>query len=316
VLGIALAVCLAWPDRARADPTGAPAEDPAGAHALFAEARDLVAKGEIARACSKFEESYRLRAGIGTLFNLADCWERLGRSASAWAGFLDVAARAKRASETEREQVARERASALVPKLARLTIKVAPGERLPRIERNNVVVGPAMLDSPVPVDPGVHQINASAPGKLLWQRALTVEPGSQLVLEVPPLKDAPAAPRPAKRSAAHERPIVTREQSSPPLAQRTMGYVLGGVGIAAVGAGTFFGFRAMAKNDDALAKCPNSICATEEERAEHGRLVDDAHMNRALAYTSLALGVGALAGTTVLIVTTPREQRVLVAARW
>ena len=51
---------------------------------LFAEGGKLVADGDHTAACPKFEESFHLDPGIGTGFNLADCWEHIGRTASAF----------------------------------------------------------------------------------------------------------------------------------------------------------------------------------------------------------------------------------------
>src|SRR4051812_10257047 len=59
--------------------------------ALFDEARRLMADGKFAEACPKLEESQRMDPGIGILFNLGDCYEHLGRTASAWISFRDVA---------------------------------------------------------------------------------------------------------------------------------------------------------------------------------------------------------------------------------
>src|SRR5215212_4797523 len=101
---------------------GAP--NAAAARALFGEGRKLAAQGKYREACPKFEESLRLDPGMGTQFNLADCLEHTGRTATAWAQFLDVAAAARAAAQSERERVARERAAALEPKLSRLTIEV------------------------------------------------------------------------------------------------------------------------------------------------------------------------------------------------
>src|SRR6516165_8666630 len=80
------------------------AGDEAEARVLFFEARKLVAAGQYSSACPKFEESYRLDPGIGTNFNLADCYEHTGRIASAWARFLDVAASTRAAGQIEREK--------------------------------------------------------------------------------------------------------------------------------------------------------------------------------------------------------------------
>src|SRR5437763_3652209 len=126
-LGVAAALALATPP--------ARANDPVAAQALFDEAKKLIAAGSYAPACLKLEESQRLDPGIGTLFHLADCHQRIGKTASAWAEFLEVAAQAKTSQQTEREKVARERASALESKLPRVVVNVghaAPGLEIKR----------------------------------------------------------------------------------------------------------------------------------------------------------------------------------------
>ena len=97
-------------------PSGsARADDPAGAQALFSEAKKLMSAGKYAEACPKLEESQRIAPATGTKFNLGDCYEHVGRSASAWAAFLSVAASARNANQGAREKAARDRAKALEP---------------------------------------------------------------------------------------------------------------------------------------------------------------------------------------------------------
>jgi hypothetical protein len=81
-------------------------------------------QGLAAQACPKFEESQRLDPGVGTQFNLADCYERTGRLASAYTTFIDVAAATRQLGQFEREAVARERAKSIKPRLSRLVIVV------------------------------------------------------------------------------------------------------------------------------------------------------------------------------------------------
>src|SRR5688500_5437698 len=88
---------------------------------LFAEGRRLMARGDYDQACPKFAEAERLRHGVGTLLNLADCYERLGKTASASRVFLEAAAAAHAASDA-RVEIARDRARALEGRLLRLTI--------------------------------------------------------------------------------------------------------------------------------------------------------------------------------------------------
>ena len=118
--------------------------DGAAARSLFDEARVLLQQGKAAQACPKLEESQRLDPGMGTLFNLADCYERLGRTASAWAEFREAVSAAHNAGSLDREQAAKQRAAALEPKLSYLTIVPPPGNA-PAVTRDGSPVDAALL---------------------------------------------------------------------------------------------------------------------------------------------------------------------------
>src|SRR3954468_2190760 len=78
-------------------PSSALAQDAssqAAAQALFEQARKLMADGKFPEACPKLAESQRLDPGAGTLLNLGHCYEKSGRTASAWVTFKDAAAAA------------------------------------------------------------------------------------------------------------------------------------------------------------------------------------------------------------------------------
>ena len=101
---------------ARADDQGAIA------NALFNEGQALMKKKDYPAACAKFEGSLRIAQKVGTQFNLADCYERLGRTAAAWEGFQRVVAMTK--DDPRRNKAARDRVSALDGRLTRLVIQV------------------------------------------------------------------------------------------------------------------------------------------------------------------------------------------------
>src|SRR5277367_6013343 len=98
------------------------AGDPAAAQALFDEGNSLMSHNKFAEACAKFEESQRQDPGIGTLYHYADCEDRLGKSATAWAAFREVAAEARALGQTARALAADERVSAIKARLPRLLI--------------------------------------------------------------------------------------------------------------------------------------------------------------------------------------------------
>ena len=60
----------------------------ATAEALFTEGRALATSGKCAEAIPKFQASQKLDPGVGTLLNLAECYEQVGKTASAWAESL------------------------------------------------------------------------------------------------------------------------------------------------------------------------------------------------------------------------------------
>ena len=89
----------------------------AAAQALFDQGRNLMKDGKFDEACPKLEESQRLDPAIGTQFNLASCYEKAGKTASAWTLYLEVAAETRKLGQSQREEVARSRAKVLEAQL-------------------------------------------------------------------------------------------------------------------------------------------------------------------------------------------------------
>src|SRR5262245_8861552 len=90
--------------------------DRIAAETLFVEGRKLVEEGSVEAGCAKLAESQTLDPAVGTLVNLADCHERLGRLATAWREFREAAALAARKSDARREELAMSRAERIEPR--------------------------------------------------------------------------------------------------------------------------------------------------------------------------------------------------------
>jgi hypothetical protein len=184
-------------------PSAARAADPITAQALFDEAKQLMADGRYTAACPKFAESQQADPGLGTQFHLADCWQHVGRLASAWALFRDVESQAHARGELGRERVARDRAAALEPFLPKL--QIAPGDAQTvsglTIRRDGADIGREQWGVAVPIDPGPHAVAAYAPGKQPWGTGVEVPlDGKVVTVELPPLLNLPnasSAPAPA-----------------------------------------------------------------------------------------------------------------------
>ena len=127
VLASTLALLLSVGATARA--ADGPPPNPA-AVALFEEGRTLMKAGKYDEACPKFEQSVAMMRSVGALLNLADCYDKEGKTASAWAGFR-AAASAARDLHDPRDKVADARASALDSRVA-LRLRPSSCRRTPR----------------------------------------------------------------------------------------------------------------------------------------------------------------------------------------
>jgi tetratricopeptide (TPR) repeat protein len=299
VLGAACMLSAAAPTAAHAD-----ARDPAAAEALFDEARQLMKDGRYARACSLFEASQKLDPGVGTLLNLGDCLEKVGRVASAWVRFREAASAALSAGQTEREQIARARAAALDGKLARLVVRVAEGAGEPQITKDGVSMDRAAWGSAVPLDPGLHALEATMPGKKPWRRAITVpETPAVLTVDVPPLEDAAPPPPPIEPALAAPSLALT-PAPAPSEEKHGLGTQRGvAIGVGSVGAVALFlagGFALSARSvyEGARSHCTSAGCDPDGVRLGH-----DAGTSADVATVSVIVGGVALAAAAVLWLT-------------
>ena len=273
---------------------------------LFQEGRKLLDAGNAAAACPKFEESQRLDPGLGTLLNLADCYERTGRLASALSAFRSSEEQARRLGEKRRETAAADRARALEGRVPRVTITLAAGERPTGFEvrRNGAVVTALDYGRPIAVDPGATTIDASAPGHEPFHRELTVGASqSQQNVDVPMLAPS-AGTKPPPGNGDVLPPSRDTRRVDPGAGRRRLAYIIGGVGVAALGAGVGLGVKAKGDYDD--AGCTDGVCPDRESLQR----ADDARSLGNLGTVVGGVGVAALTAGVVLWLTAPSARTV------
>ncbi|MGC4092809.1 MAG: hypothetical protein QM756_33980 [Polyangiaceae bacterium] len=284
-----------WASSAAAQASGT---DRALAEQLFQSAQDLMRSERYAEACPKFAESQRLDPGTGTLLNLALCHEREGKLASAWTEYNDVITFAQRDQRPDRVQFAKERIAAIEPKLSRLTLQVAPDADVPglEIQLDGQTLGAAARGVATPADPGEHVVSAKAPGKLPWQSKLQLAANAATqTVTVPKLVDAPPgeAKPPTEAAAGHTGQT-----------QRVSGFALGGFGALGIGVGSYFGLRAISKNNQSNDEgcsgnmCPPAAAATRRSAQSAGTV----------STVAFIVGGAALAAGVVLVLSAPRGE--------
>lgn len=292
-LGLALAVIAG--SAVFVVPRGAAAQDAAAAEVLFEHGRALLTEGKIAEACPKLEESLRLDPGIGTMLYLGECWQRAGKTASAWLLFRGAEARAAKDNDP-RAKIAHDRAEMLTPLVSMLAVRVANDPAVPTVTvtRDGRPLEPAQWGVEIAIDPGDHVVRASAPGRRTWESKIVVGVNaSHLVVAVPPLEPSIAA------------------LGSPPVApdpdtgdvQRGLALGVGGLGLLGVGAGSYFGLSAIAKNNRADQHCTGLECD-----AEGVATGDDAKDHATVSTIAFVAGTALLVGGVVLFLTAPRAR--------
>lgn len=276
----------------------------AAAKTLFEQGQQQMEKQDYEAACASFKASNEAVARVGTLLNLAACYEKAGKLASAWGAYFDAISLGRRQNKPEYEEFAQKKKDELEPKLLKMTIVVPPEVKVEgmKITRDKQLVEPVAYGVPIAVDPGKHVIEATAPHKLPFRTEVTVDEDHKLVeAKIEKLADAPVAWPRSNQPQIVER-VVEVPSAWTPL--RIGGVVAGSLGIASVVVGSVLGLVANDKYQSALKNdCGGNPNACSAAGVVNGSTAHD------LANVATGLFVGGLvavaAGVTLFVVGAP-----------
>jgi hypothetical protein len=276
--------------------------------------------GRYATGCPALESSFRLDPRAGTLFTLADCDRKWGKTASALARFEEYLALYERMPAEERAK-GRERERATIATTERATLeRTVPllAVRLPndapagtRVWRDDVeLTGPA-LAAKVPVDPGEHRVRMETPDGRSVEQTISVEGGEErtLVVALPAAgaETAPVAPRPETALAAMA-PSATPHSSASSARPSHVGwaYATAGIGVASLAVAGITGGIALSQRSETSSVCNAAgVCVTERgvKAGNEARTMADVETG------ALVVGGVAVAAAIVLWLTEPRARR-------
>ena len=314
ILGAVAALALAASPAAAADPpaetttsttaTASTASTKEQVLSLYNQGKELLDAGKTAEACQAFESAKRLDfTAFNLILRLGDCYERLGKTASAYSQYQQAASVAAAAKDA-RQITAEERIAAVEPLLARLAVTLAPGAVGVVVRRNGEILGGEKLDGKAaPVDPGSYTFEATASGKKSWSTTREITPGASVIIDVPAL-EAIAVPAP--------RPVVPSPEPVSS-ARRTIGVALGSVGLVGLGVGAAFGIKALANLASSKA---DGHCDAESYCDDVGfQLRQDARDAGTISTVTLALGATAAVAGAILWLTAPAGPKAPARAR-
>jgi hypothetical protein len=286
---------------------GADGEEAAAARALilFRLGRIDVAAGRYAEALPKFADSQKLDPEAGTMLNLAFCYEKLGKTATAWAQYQAASATAREQGNSKRENEALAQARRLEASLFHVVIRVmeqADADEL-EVRLDSVPLPRSLWGQPTPVDPGRHELRATAAKRLPWRSTFDVDAEHGDAVTVPvlePIAQADTAAGPAPRR--HDVPDADRGRAPAGSMRRTAALVMTGAGALALGVASVFALTAKSTYDG--ANCQGRFC-TRDGLNEQSR----AYTEAGVATAAAAAGGAALIGAAILWFTVPSGPR-------
>jgi hypothetical protein len=301
-----------------------------------AAARSLATQGNAAFEAGRYRDAVELFGKAESLMHapphllfMARSHKKLGEFVRAREAYLKItketlpasAPKAFRDAQAAAEQEVRE----VEPKIANLTVKIEGGAGAANltVKVDGAVIPSVLVGVAQPIDPGTHQVEASATGFTAAPQTISIKDGatSSVALKLEPDPNAapppltplavpaaaaaapanPAPPPPAPPPAASEAP------SSSNSSLRIGSYVAFGVGVAGLAAGSIFAVQSASKRkdaDEAYAACGGDTgCRTSNPLSQ---TVDDldgsARTAQTLSIVSFALGgVGVATGVTLFI---------------
>lgn len=255
---------------------------------LFEEGRELARRANFAEACDRFAKSYELDPAPGTQVNFADCQEHLGHLALAWELFDKTAADSEKTNPV-RAQYARDRASALAPRLATLVVRIGG----PRLDDVTVSIAgrrvPPAVEIHQRVEPGDVEVVVSSPDRRFATTAHTTA-GVETAIDV----------------AGSGRDTLPRQR------KWVIGAaVTGGTGILAISIAGVTALYAARHYHKAFARGECFETSTGEQCTPAGLEIVSAAQSRANLATGLFIaGTVLVGGAVALYVLAPRERSV------
>jgi tetratricopeptide (TPR) repeat protein len=296
-LGAAVALSSAPAHAQSAQPTP---HDVAAAEALFRVGRDLIAAGRYEEGCPKFQASFALDPSVGTLLNIAKCHEHDGKLVTAREEYARALVLTRDIKDPSRQKalegITRQGISAVELRLPRLRVTIAPSPAPPglKVVRDGQEAAATALADAVPLDPGRHEITASAPGFRTETRTVTLEEGKTATVEF------------ALALAPEAAPESKGARSSGGL--RIAGIALTTAGAAGLVLGGVTGILALTKVSAVKADCRGTVCLSTNQSAHDG--VGAATTLGNVSTTAfIAGGVLAAAGVVLLVLPSSSEKK-------
>ncbi len=290
------------------------ADAPPEATALFDQGIRDMTDGKLELACKELSASLARYADSGTKGALAECDGRLGKVASAWNLWRDLADTAP-TPELRRDAAAN--ATALEPRLPHFIIHLAEPTTGLGVTVNDAPVADPTLAVALPIDPGPFAVRASAPDRVDWAASFEASEGKTTTVDVPALPRrsiAGAGQPPTVQSSLGTHPDVVAGGARH--GRHMLGLSVLGAGAAVVVAGAVFGALASSQWNQAKVDCGGAIdmCPPADLSRSQSQ-VNTARSSALVSTVGLAAGGAAVVAGALLYLSAPAAETSQTALR-
>jgi len=277
--------------------------DTSKADALFKKGKKLLGEGKFAQACAAFEASQRAEPTIGTLLNVARCYEEWGKLSTAYDTYAEALRQAEADSDDRADRI-KERVEAIEPTVPTLVIRAdsRPVDLVVRLDGKGLAIGE--LNVPRRLDPGDHAVEygigdgprkrvevaleASAHETVTLDNLAAMQAGGPVEEELEPKDDEPV-----------DEPEV---DAHPGRGRRILGVSVGAAGLVGIGISSWIVLAARSDYRDSIAR----HCNADKMCDELGLVQTKAARHRAnIGTVVFGVGLAAVATGVVLYLTAP-----------
>jgi hypothetical protein len=280
------------PGTARAD--GPTPNELKKARSQFQRGIELEQASNWSEALQQFREVGAVRMTPQVRFHIAYCEEGLGRLVTALGGYELAQNEADQVGPDFKAEV-ENAVTSLRARIPKLFIERGAGADAAAVQLDGVDLGASSDGVEVPLDPGPHAVTATAPGYINFNA--TVELKEREVTRVTLDLEPEPTPPPDQQG---QKVVVIKEQAP---VNRTIPYVVGGVGVAAlVGTGVFFALR-QATQAELNRDCPVHSQCPESNKPTYNRL----KTYNVLTIVTGVVGVACVGTAAALILTEKKK---------
>jgi len=274
---------LAAPSAARSTP-----------EAAFAEAVRIFKNGDTTRALPLFVHLGETTNSPNVQLYVGYCQLELGHEREAHQAFTQSVRLSRDlggAKYLATQEAAQIELAKLNLRLASLTISFVELPAEFEVRLDGEIVAPALLGSPLVVNPGLHRVEAEAKGAKPIARDVPLEAGGFKAIA---LQFERVVEQIVARPLTAQPVLAPRTDSSSRLTK--MGWVAAGLGVAGLGTFVVAGMQARGTYNKLQTEC-SSGCSDAAHRSDAGR----GRMYQTVANVGLALGIaGSLTGATLV----------------